>query len=77
MDNESSYESKSFEGGVFTYYLIEAINQGSADLEQAFNKAKESVARWVRERSKPGKPVSQTPSLTDPHGLSKNLRFSR
>lgn len=77
MDNESSYESKSFEGGVFTYYLIEAINQGSPDLEQAFNKAKESVARWVRERSKPGKPISQTPSLTDPHGLSKSVRFTR
>lgn len=77
LDNESSYESKSFEGGVFTYFLIEAINQGSPDLEQAFIKAKESVARWVKQRSKPGKPVSQTPSLTDPHGLSKSFRFSR
>lgn len=77
MDNESSYESKSVQSGVFTHYLIEAINQGSPDLEQAFNKAKGNVTKWVRERSKPGKPVSQTPSLTDPHGLSKSFRFLR
>ncbi len=77
MDNESSFESKSVKGGIFTHYLIEAINQGSPDLEQAFNKAKGKVTRWVSERSKPGKPVSQTPSLTDPHGLSKSFRFLR
>ncbi|MCX5873811.1 MAG: caspase family protein, partial [Deltaproteobacteria bacterium] len=71
LDSESSYESKSMQSGVFTHYLIEAINQGSPDLEQAFNKAKGNVALWVKERSKPGKQVSQTPSLTDPHGLSK------
>lgn len=77
LDNESSYESKSLQGGIFTCYLIEAIKEGSSDLESAFMKAKANVAQYTRQNSKPGKPMNQTPSMTDPHGLAKTFKFIR
>jgi len=78
LDNENSIESPGLRGGVFTHYLLKFVNQGAPDLEKAFEKAKEATIKYVRENRKPGDRVkSQTPSLTDPHGLTRQVKFSR
>jgi|GEM_PF-1125334 len=79
LDNELSYENKRLEGSVFTYFLVQAINRGAPDLETAFSRAKQHVLEYVREgvRRNPNKMSSQTPQLTDPHGLAKLLQFRR
>lgn len=79
LDNEVSYENKRLEGSVFTYFLVQAINRGAPDLETAFSQAKHHVLDYVREgvRRNPSKMSSQTPQLTDPHGLAKLLQFRR
>ena len=80
LDNETSWESwaPSIQAGLFTHFLLEAINGGSPNLEHAFKKAKENVLAWGVERSrKTGKPFSQTPCLTDPHRIANDLRFEK
>jgi uncharacterized caspase-like protein len=79
LDNETSYENERLEHSIFTYFLIQAINEGARDLERAFEAAKKRVIRYVEEgsRRRNSKVGTQTPQLTDPHGLVKTVRFGR
>lgn len=74
LKHETSYSHPKLQGGVLTYFLVEAIKQGSQDLEAAFNLAKENVADWYdkRKRHIPNPP---TPCLVDPNGIVKEFRF--
>jgi hypothetical protein len=76
LDNETSWEFAELQAGVFTHFLIKAVNEGSRDLETAFARAKESVVQYLRQKRQADRNVkSQTPQLTDPHGLVKLIRF--
>jgi hypothetical protein len=78
LDNESALESPSLRASVFTEYLIRAINEGSSDLEQAFETAKKKVVKYVEEGMRRNNKIgAQNPYLTDPHGLVKTIRFGR
>lgn len=78
LDNESALESPSLRASVFTEYLIRAINEGSSDLEQAFETAKKKVVKYVEEGMRRNNKIgAQTPYLTDPHGLVKTIRFGK
>lgn len=78
LDSETSWESGKLKAGVFTYHLLRSIEEGAPDLEKAFEKAREATIRYVKAEVRPNqRPVSQTPSLTDPHGLVKLFKFSR
>jgi hypothetical protein len=82
LDNEVSWEinmAQEFKGGVLTHFLLDAIEKGSPDMESAFREAKINTIRFIQDWPKkyPDKkpPSMQTPCLTDPHGLLKELRF--
>jgi hypothetical protein len=82
LDNEVSWEinmPQEFKGGVLTHFLLDAIEKGSPDMESAFREAKINTIRFIQDWPKkyPDKkpPSMQTPCLTDPHGLLKELRF--
>ncbi|MFC1834934.1 caspase family protein [Thermodesulfobacteriota bacterium] len=77
MDNQASYEDPKRASGLFTYHLLRAIKRGARDLKTAFQKARRATlketkiyARRVRDKRK-----TQTPILTDPHGLASRFRF--
>ena len=79
LDNEVSWQMAALKGSLFTHFLIDAIEKGSPDMEQAFLAAKENVIRYCQNRNakkRPDeKPMIQTPCYTDPHGVTKELRF--
>lgn len=76
LDNETSWEIGKLKAGLFTFFLMEAIEKGSPNLDQAFRVARENVIKWTQEaHRRTGKPYSQTPCITDPHGLTKELKF--
>jgi hypothetical protein len=79
LDNQSSYESPRLKSSVFTYYLLGAIRNGATDLRRAFEEAKTGTIKYCAEASRKGRNpgLVQTPSLTDPHGLSEFLTFHR
>jgi hypothetical protein len=79
LDNQSSYESPRLKSSVFTYYFLGAISDGAVDLRKAFEKARASTIKYCEEASRKGRNpgLVQTPSLTDPHGLSEFLTFQR
>lgn len=80
LDNQQSYEiAGSVQSGLFTYHLITAISRGAADLDKAFQIARqgtETDSRKLAEASQ-GRLMRQTPCLTDPHGYVKLFRFQR
>ncbi len=79
LDNESSYEIRDKQAGLFTHHLLAAINNGAANLEAAFEVAKIATLKDTEDFQKQsrGKHNKQTPSLTDPHGYVKIFRFGR
>jgi hypothetical protein len=78
LDNESSYESPGLKSSVFTHHLLKAIEKGSLDLQTAFLNAREETINYCQEAAVKGKQqLSQTPSLTDPHGLVKIVIFPK
>ncbi|MFH0958507.1 MAG: DUF4384 domain-containing protein [Pseudomonadota bacterium] len=70
---EVSYSHPRLKGAVFSYFLIEAIKQGCANLEDAFSRAKEKAAEHYRKS--PKIKIPPNPCLVDPHGLVKDFRF--
>ena len=72
--HESSYSSPKLNGGVFTYYLIDAIKRGSPNLEGAFSTAKDSIVEHYMKGGKNDPPI---PCIVDPHGVTRELRFAR
>ncbi|MBM4328822.1 MAG: DUF4384 domain-containing protein [Deltaproteobacteria bacterium] len=79
LDNQSSYESPRLKSSVFTHYLLEAIKSGAPDLRTAFESAKAGTLKYCAEASRKGRQraLTQTPNLTDPHGMTQLLGFSR
>jgi uncharacterized caspase-like protein len=79
LDNQSSYESPSLKSSVFTYHLLEAIKSGAPDMRAAFESARAGTLKYCAEASRKGRQraLSQTPNLTDPHGLTPLLGFSK
>jgi len=78
LDNETAYENRKAKGGLFIHYLLTAIDSGASDMKEAFEKAKGAVVEACRKaRGSGGSSVSQTPNLTDPHGLVKLFKFNR
>lgn len=79
LDNQSSYEVRDKKAGLFTHNLLEAINKGADNLDQAFQTAKDATQQesdgFVRQSG--GKHTKQNPSLTDPHGYVKLFKFSK
>lgn len=72
--HESSYSHPKLNGGIFTFFLIEAIKTGTANLEGAFSLAKDNIAEYYRKGGKSDPPI---PCLVDPHGLTKDFRFTK
>lgn len=70
--HESSFSDPRLNGGVFTYFLIEAIKQGRPNLEDAFSFSKEKIADWYRKRNNKKPPV---PCIVDPHNLTRDFRI--
>ncbi len=67
---ESSYEDRSKNSGLFTYWLLEGIRNGAPDLQTAFDGAREKV---LKETGSAG--LRQTPQVTDEYGLAKDIKF--
>ena len=70
--DQTSFSDKRLGGGVFTYFLVEAIKQGSPNLNEAFSQAKENIADWYRKREKKDPPIA---CIEDPHGMAPAFRF--
>ncbi len=72
--HESSYSHPKLNGGVFTFYLIDAIKRGSPNLDGAFSLAKDNIAEYYRKGGKNDPPI---PCIADPHGLAREFRFNK
>jgi len=70
--HESSASHKRLNGGIFTFFLVQAINQGSPNLEEAFNTSTKGTLEFWRNVLKKQPP---TPCLVDPHGVTRDFRF--
>ena len=70
--DQTSRSSKDLRGGVFTYFLVKAMKQGSPNLNEAFSQAKENIADWYRKREKKDPPIA---CIEDPHGMAPAFRF--
>jgi hypothetical protein len=81
LKNQSCYESKSLRGSVFTYHLVRAMTTGNIqDLRAAFAAAEKGTLEYCVQASRRvagrGQPLTQNPSLFDPHGFVGRFRIS-
>lgn len=67
---ESSFEDRSKQGGLFTYWFIKSMQEGAHNLKQAFEAAQSKV---LDDTSAAG--VKQSPKLNDQTGLSRDVTF--
>ena len=70
LKKESSFEDRSKKSGLFTYWLLQAIQSGTPDLQTAFDRAREKV---LEDTGTAG--LRQTPQVTDEYGLAKDIKF--
>lgn len=70
--HESSASHPRLNGGIFTYFLVEAIKHGSPNLEEAFNFSTKGTLEFWKKVLKKEPPI---PCLVDPHGLTRDFRF--
>ena len=70
LDNESSYEDAVRKSGLFTYHLLNAIKGGASSLRTAFDRARQVTLDETKGWSSDFSTSVQTPSLTDPHGIT-------
>ncbi len=70
--HESSASHPRLNGGIFTYFLVEAIKQGSPNLEEAFKVSTKGTLEFWNKVLKKEPP---SPCLVDPHGLTRDFRF--
>ncbi|MBM3300702.1 MAG: caspase family protein, partial [Deltaproteobacteria bacterium] len=68
-DDQQSYELPGIQSGLFTHHLVTAIQAGAADLEAAFQAAREATEKESTRiaQASQGKMKAQNPCLTDPH----------
>ncbi|MEW6347755.1 MAG: caspase family protein [Thermodesulfobacteriota bacterium] len=69
-ENQSSYEDRSKQRGLFTYWLLKNIEGGGGDLRSAFDRARQKV-----EDETASLRVRQTPHLDDRDNLTKDIKF--
>jgi hypothetical protein len=67
---ESSYEDRSKQAGLFTYWLVNNIKGRARDLQTAFEETRRNVLDETSSLSEP-----QTPQITDEYGLARDIRF--
>lgn len=79
LDDQVAYEDQGKQAGLFTYSLLEAIQAGAGNLEQAFEKAKQITEQQTKQFASQygGSTTVQTPNLTDPLGYVKLLHFGK
>ncbi|MBI5568367.1 MAG: DUF4384 domain-containing protein [Desulfomonile tiedjei] len=70
LKREQSFEDRSKQSGLFTYWLLQAMQSGTPDLQTAFDKAREKV---LEDTGTAG--LRQTPQVTDEYGLAKDIKF--
>jgi hypothetical protein len=67
---ESSYEDKSKNAGLFTYWLANSIENQSPNLKVAFDKTRQNVLDETSSLTQ-----RQTPQITDEYGLARDIKF--
>jgi len=67
---ESSYEDRSKQAGLFTYWLVKNIKSHPGDLQAAFDKTRQNVVDETSSLTE-----RQTPQLTDEYGLAKDIKL--
>ncbi|MBI5251120.1 MAG: DUF4384 domain-containing protein [Desulfomonile tiedjei] len=76
LDSENSQENPELENGLFTHFLIKAINGGVSDLDEAFKVSKKALDQYIASRRNQGV-EKQNPRITDPLGIAKTMKFNR
>ncbi len=68
-DSEASFEDRSKQSGLFTYWLLKSLSSGG-DLSSAFESTRRQVTEEIMRAN-----LRQSPTITDEYGLTRDIRF--